>query len=111
MDISTIADQVYQFLKGVNSDTVNQVVSENMMSALIVTTVIGIFLSMFGLKMIRLWSALLGLVAGAGIGFAVTELAGLEPMIVVGAKIGGRIVLTSLAGFSYNFDRCLTAII
>ena len=82
MDISTIADQVYQFLKGVNSDTVNQVVSENMMIALIVTTVIGIFLSMFGLKMIRLWSALLGLVAGAGIGFAVTELAGLEPMIV-----------------------------
>ena len=73
MDISTIADQVYQFLKGVNSDTVNQVVSENMMIALIVTTVIGIFLSMFGLKMIRLWSALLGLVAGAGIGFAVTE--------------------------------------
>lgn len=103
MDISTIADQVYQFLKGVNSDTVNQVVSENMMIALIVTTVIGIFLSMFGLKLIRLWSALLGLVAGAGIGFAVTELAGLEPMIVVGATIGGGIVLAFLAGFFYRF--------
>ncbi len=103
MDISTIADQVYQFLKGVNSDTVNQVVSENMMIALIVTTVIGIFLSMFGLKLIRLWSALLGLVVGAGIGFAVTELAGLEPMIVVGATIGGGIVLAFLAGFFYRF--------
>lgn len=103
MDISTIADQVYQFLKGVNSDTVNQVVSENMMIALIVTTVIGIFLSMFGLKLIRLWSALLGLVAGAGIGFAVTELAGLEPMIVVGATIVGGIVLAFLAGFFYRF--------
>lgn len=111
MDISTIADQVYQFLKGVNSDTVNQVVSENMMIALIVTTVIGIFLSMFGLKMIRLWSALLGLVAGAGIGFAVTELAGLEPMIVVGATIGGGIVLVFLAGFFYRFGIFLLALL
>lgn len=111
MDISTIADQVYQFLKGVNSDTVNQVVSENMMIALIVTTVIGIFLSMFGLKLIRLWSALLGLVAGAGIGFAVTELAGLEPMIVVGATIGGGIVLAFLAGFFYRFGIFLMALL
>lgn len=111
MDISTIADQVYQFLKGVNLDTVNQVVSENMMIALIVTTVIGIFLSMFGLKMIRLWSALLGLVAGAGIGFAVTELAGLEPMIVVGATIGGGIVLAFLAGFFYRFGIFLLALL
>lgn len=111
MDISTIADQVYQFLKGVNSDTVNQVVSENMMIALIVTTVIGIFLSMFGLKMIRLWSALLGLVAGAGIGFAVTELAGLEPMIVVGTTIGGGIVLAFLAGFFYRFGIFLLALL
>ena len=111
MDISTIADQVYQFLKGVNSDTVNQVVSENMMIALIVTTVIGIFLSMFGLKLIRLWSALLGLVAGAGIGFAVTELAGLEPMIVVGATIVGGIVLAFLAGFFYRFGIFLLALL
>ena len=111
MDISTIADQVYQFLKGVNSDTVNQVVSENMMIALIVTTVIGIFLSMFGLKLIRLWSALLGLVAGAGIGFTVTELAGLEPMIVVGATIGGGIVLAFLSGFFYRFGIFLLALL
>lgn len=111
MDISTIADQVYQCLKSVNSDTVNQVVSENMMIALIVTTVIGIFLSMFGLKLIRLWSALLGLVAGAGIGFAVTELAGLEPMIVVGATIGGGIVLAFLAGFFYRFGIFLLALL
>lgn len=111
MDISTIADQVYQFLKGVNSDTVNQVVSENMMIALIITTVIGIFLSMFGLKLIRLWSALLGLVAGAGIGFAVTELAGLEPMIVVGATIVGGIVLAFLAGFFYRFGIFLLALL
>lgn len=111
MDISTIADQVYQYLKSVNSDTVNQVVSENMMIALIVTTVIGIFLSMFGLKLIRLWSALLGLVAGAGIGFAVTELAGLEPMIVVGTTIGGGIVLAFLAGFFYRFGIFLLALL
>lgn len=111
MDISTIAEQVYQYLKSVNSDTVNQVVSENMMIALIVTTVIGIFLSMFGLKLIRLWSALLGLVAGAGIGFAVTELAGLEPMIVVGATIGGGIVLAFLAGFFYRFGIFLMALL
>ena len=111
MDISTIADQVYQYLKSVNSDTVNQVVSENMMIALIVTTMIGIFLSMFGLKLIRLWSALLGLVAGAGIGFAVTELAGLEPMIVVGATIGGGIVLAFLAGFFYRFGIFLLALL
>ena len=111
MDISTIADQVYQYLKSVNSDTVNQVVSENMMIALIVTTVIGIFLSMFGLKLIRLWSALLGLVAGAGIGFAVTELAGLEPMIVVGATIGGGIVLAFLTGFFYRFGIFLLALL
>lgn len=89
----------------------NQVVSENMMIALIVTTVIGIFLSMFGLKLIRLWSALLGLVAGAGIGFAVTELAGLEPMIVVGATIGGGIVLAFLAGFFYRFGIFLLALL
>lgn len=111
MDISTIADQVYQYLKSVNSDTVNQVVSENMMIALIVTTVIGIFLSMFGLKLIRLWSALLGLVVGAGISFAVTELAGLEPMIVVGATIGGGIVLAFLAGFFYRFGIFLMALL
>ena len=89
----------------------NQVVSENMMIALIITTVIGIFLSMFGLKLIRLWSALLGLVAGAGIGFAVTELAGLEPMIVVGATIVGGIVLAFLAGFFYRFGIFLLALL
>ena len=111
MDISTIADQVYQFLKSVNSDTVNQVVSENMMIALIVTTVVGILLSMFGLKLIRLWSALLGLTAGAGIGFAVTELAGLEPMIVIGATIGGGIVLAFLSGFFYRFGIFLLALL
>ncbi|MBD8931119.1 MAG: TMEM198/TM7SF3 family protein [Ruminococcus sp.] len=111
MDISTIADQVYQYLKSVNSDTVNQVVSENMMIALIVTTVIGIFLSMFGLKLIRLWSTLFGLVTGAGIGFAVTELAGLEPMIVVGATIGGGIILAFLAGFFYRFGIFLLALL
>lgn len=111
MDISTIADQVYQFLKSVNSDTVNQVVSENMMIALIVTTVVGILLSMFGLKLIRLWSALLGLIAGAGIGFAVTELAGLEPMIVIGATIGGGIVLAFLSGFFYRFGIFLLALL
>ena len=111
MDISTIADQVYQFLKSANSDTVNQIVSENMMIALIVTTVIGILLSMFGLKLIRLWSALLGLTAGAGIGFAVTELAGLEPMIVIGATIGGGIVLAFLSGFFYRFGIFLLALL
>ena len=111
MDISTIADQVYQFLKSVNSDTVNQIVSENMMIALIVTTVIGILLSMLGLKLIRLWSALLGLTAGAGIGFAVTELAGLEPMIVIGATIGGGIVLAFLSGFFYRFGIFLLALL
>ena len=45
MNISTIADQIYQFFKNVNADTVNQVLSENMMIALIVTTVVGILLS------------------------------------------------------------------
>ena len=111
MDISTIADQVYQFLKSANSDTVNQIVSENMMIALIVTTVIGILLSMLGLKLIRLWSALLGLTAGARIGFAVTELAGLEPMIVIGATIGGGIVLAFLSGFFYRFGIFLLALL
>ena len=89
----------------------NQIVSENMMIALIVTTVIGILLSMFGLKLIRLWSALLGLTAGAGIGFAVTELAGLEPMIVIGATIGGGIVLAFLSGFFYRFGIFLLALL
>ena len=102
MNISTIADQIYQFFKNVNADTVNQVLSENMMIALIVTTVVGILLSLFGLKLLRLWGTILGFLVGAGIGFGVSEMLGLEPMIVAGATIVVGIVLAFLAGFFYR---------
>lgn len=109
MNVNTIVDQVYQFLKNVNADTVNQVVNENMMIALIVTTVIGILLSMFGLKLLRLWGTILGFLIGAGAGFGVTEMLGLEQMIVVGATIGAGIILAFLSGFFYKFGIFLLA--
>lgn len=109
MNVNTIVDQVYQFFKNVNADTVNQVVNENMMIALIITTVVGILLSMFGLKLLRLWGTILGFLVGAGVGFGVTEMLGLEPMIVVGATIGGGIVLAFLSGFFYKFGIFLLA--
>ena len=102
MNISTIADQIYQFFKNVNADTVNQVLSENMMIALIVTTVVGILLSLFGLKLLRLWGTILGFLVGAGIGFGVSEMLGLEPMIVAGATIVVGIVLAFLAAFFWD---------
>ena len=48
-----------------------------------VSIVISVFIGILGLKLIRVWNAVIGFVAGALLGFAVTYLMGLEVVPVL----------------------------
>ncbi len=66
--------------------------NQMIMISMIVTVVIGLVIAIFGLKLIRVLSALVGLLLGAGIGFVIGIALNLDktPMIVlvgVGAVI------------------------
>lgn len=63
---------------------------------LIVTIVIGLVLGIFGLKLVRVWGALAGLLLGIVAGGAVASVAGLTGGAAVGATLGAGAVLAIL---------------
>ena len=58
-----------------------------------VSIVISVFIGILGLKLIRVWNAVIGFVAGALLGFAVTYLMGLEAVpVLIAAGVAGLIL-------------------
>ena len=57
-----------------------------------VSIVISVFIGILGLKLIRVWNAVIGFVAGALLGFAVTYLIGLEAVpVLIAAGVAGLV--------------------
>lgn len=57
-----------------------------------VSIVISVFIGILGLKLIRVWNAVIGFVAGALLGFAVTYLMGLEAVpVLITAGVAGLV--------------------
>ncbi len=109
MNVSTLADDLQRFISNVDADTVKQTMNENLMIALIVVAVIGVLWSLFGLKLVRLWGALLGFVIGAGVGAAVSVSLNLDTTIMLVVTAGAGIVMAFLAGFFYRLGAFLMA--
>ena len=57
-----------------------------------VSIVISVFIGILGLKLIRVWNAVIGFVAGALLGFSVTYLMGLEAVpVLIAAGVAGLV--------------------
>ena len=57
-----------------------------------VSIVISVFMGILGLKLIRVWNAVIGFVAGALLGFSVTYLMGLEAVpVLIAAGVAGLV--------------------
>ena len=69
---------------------------------LAVTICIGLIIGLFGLKLARVWAALVGLVLGVAAGGIVSVVAGLDGMASVGAMAGGAVILAILVCVFYR---------
>ncbi len=69
---------------------------------LAVTICIGLIIGLFGLKLARVWAALVGLVLGVAVGGIVSAVAGLNGMASVGAMAGGAVILAILVCVFYR---------
>ena len=69
---------------------------------LAVTICIGLIIGLFGLKLARVWAALVGLVLGVAAGGIVSVVAGLNGMASVGAMAGGAVILAILVCVFYR---------
>lgn len=86
---------------------INQVAGSGLMLlqntvVLAVTIAIGMIIGLFGLKLARVWSALVGLVLGVGAGAIVSVAAGLTGMTSVAVIAGGGVLFAVLACIFYK---------
>lgn len=75
--------------------------------------VAALLICFFGLKFLRLWNVLWGLVFGAGIGFGVASAMGLEPMVVFIVTAVSALIMAILSGVVLRFGAfcvCLSGI-
>ena len=66
---------------------------------LVISIAVGLILCIFGLKLMRILSAVVGLLLGAGIGAAIVSVAGLEGTVSLAVIIGCGIVAALLSFF------------
>lgn len=71
-------------------------------TVLIVLVVIGLIIGLFGLKLVRVWAALIGFVLGAAAGGGIGRIAGLGDMAFAGTILGGAVLFAVLACIFYK---------
>ena len=86
-----------------SADAILEGASQIVMGAAVVTIVIGLVIAIFGLKIVRVLAALIGLVLGAGIGIAAGVVAGLNGTAMIGVTAGGALILCILAAVLKKF--------
>lgn len=82
-------------------------------AGLIITVVISVLMCVLGLKLIRIWNILIGLLAGAAAGLAVSWVLKLDDMIAVIVTLGAALILAALGGILKKFGvfvYCLVSI-
>lgn len=77
------------------------------MIAMIVAAVLAVAISLFGLKLIRLWNALFGLVLGWGVGAVVAIVAGLDFQGTLIAVIAGAVIVAVICALLKKFGAFL----
>lgn len=88
------------------------VLTQTEQTALIVTAVAGLLFCLLGLKIVRLWAAMLGFSVGAVAGFAVAQVAGgLDPGVCLIAGLVCGVILALLGAILYRVGVFLTVLI
>ncbi len=111
MNLNEIYERVQKFDLRAAVDEIRSaghVLTQTEMTALIVTAVAGILICLFGLKLVRLWAALLGLAAGFAAGAGVSVTAGLDiiPAVIIGGAAG--LILAALGAALYRVGVFIT---
>ena len=81
------------------------------MEVLIATIVVGVLLSLFGLKLVRVLTTIVGLVLGAGGGLIISHLLGWSGLTVAIVTLGCAVVLAALSFFLYRMGVFLTVFV
>ena len=81
------------------------------MEMLIATIVVGVLLSLFGLKLVRVLTTIVSLVLGAGVGLVISHLLGWSGLTVAIVTLGCAVVLAALSFFLYRMGVFLTVFV
>lgn len=81
------------------------------MEMLIATIVVGVLLSLFGLKLVRVLTTIVGLVLGAGVGLVISHLLGWSGLTVAIVTLGCAVVLAALSFFLYRMGVFFTVFV
>ena len=81
------------------------------MEMLIATIVVGVLLSLFGLKLVRVLTTIVGLVLGAGVGLVISHLLRWSGLTVAIVTLGCAVVLAALSFFLYRMGVFLTVFV
>ena len=92
------------FQNGENS----RVLSINEMIVLAVLAAAGVLICLLGLKIVRFWAAVLGLLAGFAGGFSVAGVFGVEPMVSLIIGLAAGVILAVLGAVLYRVGVFLT---
>ena len=92
------------FQNGENS----RVLSINEMIVLAVLAAAGVLICLLGLKIVRFWAAVLGLLAGFAGGFSVAGMFGVEPMVSLIIGLAAGVILAVLGAVLYRVGVFLT---
>ena len=72
------------------------------MELLVVIIIVGILISFFGLKLVRVLTTIVGFVLGAGIGLIISNVLGWSGITVAIVTLGCAVVLAALSFFLYR---------
>lgn len=81
------------------------------MEVLIATIVVGVLLSLFGLKLVRVLTTIVSLVLGAGVGLVISHLLGWSGLTVAIVTLGCAVVLAALSFFLYRMGVFFTVFV
>lgn len=109
---------IYETIQGINLPDISAALSEleqraheltqTEMIGLAAAAAAGLLLCLFGLKVVRLWAALMGLTAGFFAGFSAADAAGADAVICMTAGIAAGIILAILGSALYRLGVFLT---
>lgn len=109
---------LYETIQGINLPDISAALSEleqraheltqTEMIGLAAAAAAGLLLCLFGLKVVRLWAALMGLTAGFFAGFSAADAAGADAVICMTAGIAAGIILAILGSALYRLGVFLT---
>lgn len=88
-------------------ETVLAAGKEAVMAVMIVSAVVSILMCLFGLKLVRVWNVLCGLVIGAGVGVVAAGLLGLDATVILIVTGVAAVVIAVLAGIFKKFGAFL----